>query len=67
MNWLYLKEKVAEFRAFGVYGEFVPLYSCLHTLREWYRLQNCDIGDIRPPAPSIPLSLIILTLFLALY
>ena len=23
---------------------FVPLYSCLRTLREWYRSQNCDIG-----------------------
>ena len=25
-------------------GEFVPLYSCLRTLRERYRSQNCDIG-----------------------
>ena len=28
-----------------VYGVFVPLYSCLRTLREWYRSQNCNIGS----------------------
>ena len=28
-----------------VYGEFIPLYSCLHTLRERYKSQNCDIGS----------------------
>ena len=27
-----------------VYGEFVPLYSCLHPLREQYRSQHCDIA-----------------------
>ena len=26
------------------YGEFVLLYSCVHTLSEWYRSHNCDIG-----------------------
>ena len=29
-----------------VYGEFGPLYTCLRTLREQYRSQNCDNGGI---------------------
>ena len=28
-----------------VYGGFVPLYSCLRTLSEWYRSQDCDIDS----------------------
>ena len=27
-----------------VYWELTPLYSCLRTLREQHRLQNCDIA-----------------------
>ena len=27
-----------------VYGGYVPLYSCLCILREWYRSPNCDNG-----------------------
>ena len=29
-----------------VYWEFAPLYSCVCTLMEWYRPQNCDNGGI---------------------
>ena len=31
-------------RALIVDGGFLSLYSCLHTLREWYMSQHCDIG-----------------------